>query len=59
MANKFNELHYHRGKALMIAGFVILLAGLLRLYNVDWSVVMIVIGAVLLLKGIMIKAMKK
>ena len=51
--------HAHRGKPLMIAGIVLLLIGILRFYNVDWPVVLMVIGAVLLVKGFIIKSMKK
>ena len=49
----------HKGKAMMTFGFVLLLAGLLRLYNVDWPVVMIVLGIILLLKGALVSKMSK
>ncbi len=59
MARESIDERSHKGKAMMTVGLILLLAGLLRLYNVDWPVVMIVIGAVLMLKGILISKMRK
>lgn len=54
-----NEFYYHKGKALIIAGLVTLVAGVLRFYKIDWSIVLMVIGAILLIKGMIIKSAKK
>ena len=59
MANKNNEFHYHRGKGLMLAGLVLTLIGLLRLYNVEWPTVLIIVGALMIVKGAIIKSMKE
>lgn len=49
----------HAPKKAMTFGFLLFLLGLLRFYNQDWSVVWMVIGAVIFLKGLMMKAKKK
>ncbi|MBI2005136.1 MAG: hypothetical protein HYS80_00015 [Candidatus Aenigmarchaeota archaeon] len=59
MAAKNNDWHSHRGKPLVIAGIVLFLMGILRFYNVDWPVVLMVIGTVLFAKGMIIKSMKE
>lgn len=60
MANKKgSELIQLFGKRLMIGGFVLVLAGVLWLYGVDWPIILIIIGAVLFVKGLIIKAKGK
>lgn len=60
MANKKkSELVELFGKRLMIGGFVLLLAGILWKYGVDWPTILIIIGAILLVKGFIIKAKGK
>lgn len=60
MANKKgSELIYLFGKRLMIGGFVLILAGILWMYDVDWPIILIVIGAILLVKGFIIRAKGK
>lgn len=60
MANKKgSELIYLFGKRLMIGGFVLILAGILWIYDVDWPIILIVIGAILLVKGFIIRAKGK
>ena len=60
MANKKNsELIQLFGKRLVIGGFVILLAGVLWKYGVDWPNILIIIGAILFVKGLIIKAKGK
>jgi len=43
----------------MIGGFVLILAGVLWLYGIDWPVILIIIGAVLFVKGLIIKSKGK
>ena len=43
----------------MIAGIVLFLIGILRFYNVDWPVVLMVVGVVLFAKGMIIRSMKE
>lgn len=50
---------HYRGKPLMMLGVVLFLIGILRFYNVDWNTVLMVIGALLILKGIWVKAKSK
>jgi len=47
------------GKRLIIGGLVLILAGVLWLYGVDWPIILIIIGAVLFVKGLIIKAKGK
>lgn len=46
---------YHKGKFLIFLGFLFLLAGVLRVYGVSLEWVLIVIGIILVLKGLWIK----
>ncbi len=60
MPNKKNsELIQLFGKRLMISGLVLILAGIMWFYGVDWPIILIVIGAILLVKGLIIKAKGK
>ncbi|MEK6909792.1 MAG: hypothetical protein AABW61_01810 [Candidatus Aenigmatarchaeota archaeon] len=56
---KGSELIQLFGKRLVIGGFVLILAGVLWLYGVDWPIILIIIGAVLFVKGLIIKAKGK
>ncbi|MBI1978536.1 MAG: hypothetical protein HYS62_00560 [Candidatus Aenigmarchaeota archaeon] len=47
------------GKRLMVGGFVLLLTGVLWKYGVDWPTILIIIGAILFMKGIYIKTKGK
>lgn len=55
MAKRLDDVHPHHGKPLIIAGAALFLAGLLRFYNIDWSVVLMIVGVLLLAKGLVIK----
>lgn len=59
MATRNSDWHRHKGKPLMIVGIVLFLIGVLRFYNIDWPVVLMVVGAVLFVKGMIIKSMKE
>ncbi len=41
-----------KGKRLMLAGEVLLVIGIMRYFNIDWNIVLIVLGAFLTLKGL-------
>jgi len=56
---KGSELIQLFGKRLMIGGFVLTLAGALWFYGVDWPIILIIIGAVLFVKGLIIKTKGK
>jgi uncharacterized membrane protein len=47
----------HGGK-LKILGLVLFLAGLMRYFNISWEFVLMVLGAFLLLKSLLISRMK-
>ena len=59
MATKNTEWQPHKGKHLMTAGLVLLVIGILRYYQASWPVVLIVLGAVLMVKGAIIKTTKE
>ncbi|MBU5536993.1 MAG: hypothetical protein QW818_03540 [Candidatus Aenigmatarchaeota archaeon] len=60
MANKKDfELIQIFGRRLIVGGLVLILVGILRLYNVEWPIILIVIGVVLLVKGLLIKTKRK
>jgi hypothetical protein len=46
-------------KRMIIGGFLFLLTGVLLKYGVDWPTILIIIGTILLLKGILIKTKHK
>lgn len=48
----------HKGKMMMTTGLILLLIGALRFYRVEWPVVLMVIGVVLIIKGAMKKYQK-
>ncbi len=53
MAKKDNEwMRWHAKKTMMI-GVALLIAGLLRYMGYDWSVVLMVLGALAFIKGLM------
>ena len=47
----------HTGR-MKVLGLVLFLAGLLRYFNVSWEFVLMILGAFLLLKSLLIKYMK-
>ena len=53
------DWNYIFSKRLMLGGFVLILAGILWRLNVDWPTILIIIGAILLVKGFLIKAYGK
>ncbi len=56
---KNSELVQIFGKRMMVGGFVLLLTGILWKYGVEWPTILIIVGAVLLVKGFIIKAKNK
>ena len=44
---------------MMVGGLILLLIGILWKYGVDWPTILIVVGAVLLIKGFIIKTKNK
>jgi uncharacterized membrane protein len=56
---KSSELIQIFGKRLVIGGFILILAGILWRLGVDWANILIIIGAILLIKGLLIKAKGK
>lgn len=44
---------------MMVGGFVLLLAGILWKYGVEWPTILIIVGAVLLVKGFTMRAKNK
>ena len=42
-----------------VLGIVLLLAGVLRYFNVSWEFVLMILGAFLLLKSLLMKSMMK
>ena len=59
MAKKSADYPPYMDKRLMIIGLVLLLVGILRFYNMDWPIVLIVIGVVLLVKGFIIRKISR
>ncbi len=49
----------HAPKKAMMFGFLLFLIGLMMSYNVEWSTIWMVIGALIFVKGLMWKAKKK
>lgn len=47
----------HGGK-MKVLGLVLFLAGLLRYFNISWDFVLMVLGVILVLKGLLISRMK-
>jgi len=41
-----------------VLGLVLFLAGLLRYFNISWDFVLMVLGVILVLKGLLISRMK-
>jgi len=57
--NSSSELIQIFGKRMMVGGLILLLIGILWKYGVDWPTILIVVGAVLLIKGFIIKTKNK
>jgi hypothetical protein len=57
-SNVKEECCMHKGRLVVSLGGLVFLIGVMRYYQFDWSVVLMVAGILILLKGIYIK-MKK
>jgi len=52
------DWHMHKGKGLLLFGFLLIIVGALRLYGVSWEWTAIIVGVLMILKGLWIKGMK-
>lgn len=57
--NKNSEEIEIFGKGMMVGGLILLLAGVMWKYGVDWPTILIVIGAILFVKGFATKHKRK
>jgi len=49
------EWHKHKGKFLILLGVLTFVIGLLRYYEFSWPMVLMVVGILMLLKGLYLK----
>jgi uncharacterized membrane protein len=58
MAKAVKELEHYRGEGLKVLGMILFVVGVLRYLGIEWSVVLMILGALLMLKALLLKYKK-
>ncbi|MGA3020759.1 MAG: hypothetical protein ABSD68_02305 [Candidatus Micrarchaeales archaeon] len=57
-SSEMENWHKHRGKGLVLFGFLILIVGLMDYYQVGWPLILIFVGILFILFGLSKSMMK-
>ena len=55
---KEEEHRYYPGKGLMVLGMILFVTGVLRYFGIEWNVVLMVLGLLLMIKACLFKYKK-